>query len=237
MKKIQIIRKLEGYPVFGLKTLKEIIEKDSAYSRIVLHRLKKDKLVFEIERNKYTLNKEPLIVASNIIWPCYISFWSALRYHNLTEQLPHVIEVITTKTRKKRRIGFNHTKIIFTKTQPKYFFGYKKERYQNFNIFIADKEKALLDSALFKKISFSEIFSILRSNINDINIKLFVKYLIKIKNRALIKRFGFLLYKLGMNECNKLKMLIDYKYINLDYTLPAKGKKDKQWRLIDNVGL
>ena len=40
------------------------------------------------------------------------------------------------------------------------------------NIFIADKEKALLDSALFKKISFSEICSIIRDNI-DVIVKYF----------------------------------------------------------------
>src|SRR3989338_3117429 len=174
MKRIKLIKELEGYPVFSLKILKELIEKDNNYAKLVLHRLKKDKLIFEIEKNKYTAYKDPLIMASNIIWPCYISFWSALRYYNLTEQLPQAISVITTRARKKREIDFGSTKIVFTKIKPKYFFGYKKERYQNFNMFIAEKEKALIDSALFKKISFSEINSVIKDNINDIKIDLFV---------------------------------------------------------------
>ena len=236
MKTIALIKKLEEYPVFNLKTLKQIIEKDSNYAKLVLYRLKKYKLIFEIEKNKYTVNEDPIIAASNIIWPCYISFWSALRYYNLTEQLPHAIGVITTRTRKKREINFDNTKIIFTKIKPKYFFGYKKEMYQNFNIFIADKEKALIDSALFKKISFSEICSIITNNIKDIDKELLISYLVKIRNKALAKRFGFLLDKLGINKFKELKKLINYKYVPLDYSLKAKGEKNKQWKVINNVG-
>ena len=237
MNKINLIRELERYPVFNLKTLREIIEKDSSYSKLVVYRLKKDKLIFEIEKNKYTTKKDTLLISSNIIWPSYISGWSAIRHYNLTEQLPQTILVITTKKRKKKEINFNNTKIVFTKVRQKYFFGYRKERYGNFDIFIAEKEKALIDSALFKKISFSEIFDIMRNNIKDINIDLLISYLIKIKNKALIKRFGFLLDKLGVDKYNKLNKFINSKYVILDYALEKKGKKNKKWKVIENVRL
>ena len=237
MKNIELIRKLEKYPVFGLKTVRDIIEKDENYTKLVMHRLKKNKLILEIEKNKYTLNRDPIIVASNIIWPCYISIWSALRYHNLTEQLPHFIFVITTRTRKKREINLGSTKILFIKIKPKYFFGYKREKYLNFDIFVAEKEKALIDSALFKKISFSEISDILRDNIKNIDIDLFINYLIKIRNKTLIKRFGFLLDNLGIDKNKILKKFIDFKYVPLDYALTVKGKKNEKWRIINNVKL
>ena len=137
----------------------------------------------------------------------------------------------------KKEINFNNTKIVFTKVRQKYFFGYRKERYGNFDIFIAEKEKALIDSALFKKISFSEIFDIMRNNIKDINIDLLISYLIKIKNKALIKRFGFLLDKLGVDKYNKLNKFINSKYVILDYALEKKGKKNKKWKVIENVRL
>ena len=237
MKRISLIKRLEKYPIFTLKTVSEIIEKERNYSKLVVYRLKKDKLIYEIEKNKYTLNKDPLIIASNIIWPSYISGWSALRYYNLTEQLPQAVNVITTRARKKRKINFNNTKIIFTKIRPKYFFGYKRERYDNFDIFIADKEKALIDSALLRKVSFQEISSIIKENIKNIDINLLVNYLIKIGNKSLIKRFGFLLDKLAIDKYNRLRKFIDFKYISLDYAIKAKGKKDKKWKVIDNVKL
>jgi predicted transcriptional regulator of viral defense system len=231
------MRKLEKYPVFNLKTLKDIIDKDSGYSKLVIYRLKKDKLIFEIEKNKYTTKKDVILISSNILWPSYISGWSALRYYNLTEQLPQIILIITTRKRKKKEIKFNNTKIIFTNVKPKYFFGYKKERYGDFDIFIAEKEKALIDSALLKKVSFSEIFEIVRNNIKDINVDLLISYLIKIKNKTLIKRFGFLLDKLGIDKYNELNKFINSKYIILDYALAEKGKKNRKWKVIENVKL
>lgn len=235
MKRIGLIRELEKYPVFTLKKVKEITGKDSSYAKLLVYRLKKDNLLFSIEKNKYTIKKEPLIVASNMIWPSYISCWSALRYHNLTEQLPQAIFVVTTRARKEREVTFNNIKIIFIKVKPKYFFGYKKERYQDFDIFIAEPEKALIDSALFKKVSFSEICSMIKNNLKIIDIGLLFDYLIRIKNKTLIKRFGFLLDELGIE--NKLKKFIDFKYVPLDYSLPAKGKKNRKWRIIENVEL
>lgn len=237
MKKIRLIRELEKYPVFNLNTVRNITEKDSNYSKLLVYRLKKEILIFEIEKNKYTLNKDPFVIASNIIWPCYISFWSALRYYNLTEQLPQNIFVVTTRARKKKEIKFNDIKIVFTTVKGKYFFGYNKERYQNFDIFIANKEKALIDSVLFKKISFSEICDIIKKNIDEIDTELMVDYLIKIKNKVLIKRFGFLFYKLNINIYDKVKRYIDSKYIALDYSIKGGNKRNKKWGVIENVNL
>jgi len=237
MKKINLIRELEKYAVFNLNIIKNIIKKDNNYAKLVVYRLKKDNFIFEIEKNKYTLKKDAILISSRIIWPSYISGWSALRYYNLTEQLPQTILIITTRARKKKEIKFNNSRIVFTKVRQKYFFGYRKERYGEFDIFVADKEKALIDSVLFKKISFSEICDITKNNLNDIDIDLLIEYLIKIKNKTLIKRFGFLLENLGLEVYHKFKRFIDFKYIALDYSLEKKGEKDKKWRVIKNVEL
>ena len=237
MEKILLIKQLEKYPVFNLKKIREITGKTSGYAKLLVYRLKKKGLITEIEKNKLTTNNDPMVIAGNMIWPSYISCWSALRYYNLTEQLPQDIFVITTKTRKKRIVKFNNIKIIFIRVRPKYFFGYRKERYGNFNIFIAEKEKALIDSALFKKISFSEICSIIKNNLNILDTKLFLDYLIKIKNKTLIKRFSFLFDKLDIDVYKKIKRFIDSKYVPLDYALPTKGKKDRKWRVIENAEL
>ena len=236
MKKIELLKELGKYPLFNLKTVRDMTNKDGNYTKLLIHRLKKDKLIFEIEKNKYTLNKDSFTIASNMIWPCYISGWSAVSYYHLTDQIPQAIFVITTRARKKREIIFNNTKIIFTRVKPKYFFGYKRERYGDYDIFIAEKEKALIDSALLKKISFSEVCDIIKDNVEDINIPLLIKYLIKIKNKSLMKRFGFLLDRLNIKN-DELSRLIDFKYIPLDELISKKGKKDKKWRIIDNVGL
>ena len=236
MKTIKLLNELKKYPVFNIKILKETINKKSNYAKLVIYRLKKANLIYEIEKNKYSVYSDAFIIASNLLWPSYLSCWSALRYYNMTEQLPSSIFIITPRTRKKTQIMFNNTKIVFIKASGKYFFGYKKENYNNFDIFVAEKEKALIDSALFKKISFSEISEILRNNKKNINFNLLIDYLLKMNNPALIKRFGYLLDKLDINT-ERLKKLINSKYITFDYALAKKGMKNKTFKIIENVKL
>ena len=237
MKKFELLRELGKYPVFNLKIASDIIKKSREYTKLVVYRLKKDGLIYEIEKNKYAMNKDIFTIASNIVWPSYISFWTALSHYHLTEQIPHVIFVITTRRKRRKEIVVGNNKIIFVVVKPKYFFGYIKERYDNYDIFIAEKEKALLDSALFKKVSFSEISEMIGDGITDINVDLLIEYLLKIQNKALIKRFGFLLEKHDVDRHNSLKKFIDYKYVPLDYSFQAKGKKNVKWRIIENVKL
>src|SRR3989344_3308183 len=225
--KISLIRELEKYPVFTIKNIKDITDKDDKYCKLILYRLKKDKLIFKIEKNKYTTHEDPLILASNVVWPSYISCWNALNYYNLTEQLPHAIFVITTRSRLNRNINFNNINIIFIKTKPSLLFGFRKENYKNFSIFIAEPEKALIDSVLYKKISFSEIISIIKENKDKIKIKKIISYLIYIKNKSLIKRFCYLFDNMNLDYYNKLKKFMDNKYIYLDNKMPKIGKKNK----------
>ncbi|ODS38007.1 MAG: hypothetical protein A7316_08735 [Candidatus Altiarchaeales archaeon WOR_SM1_86-2] len=236
MKKIILIKELEKYPVFTLGTLRRITRKERNYAKLILHRLKEEGLIFKIERNKYTVHEDPILIASNIIWPSYMSFWNALRYHNLTEQLPQNIFVLTSRARKNRKIEFMGTEIFFIKVKSRYFFGFRKEPYHNFNIFVAEPEKALVDSALFKRMSFSEISEIIRENPDVLSPEKIIQYSLKTGNTALIKRFGFLLETLGEDFFNDAGNLTS-NYIPLDYTMPGEGKKNKKWRIIENAGL
>lgn len=234
MKRINLLKKLESYPVFTNKTVRDITGKGPDYIKLLIHRLKKEGLVHEIEKNKYSTHEDSLLVASNLVWPSYLSCWTALRFHNLTEQIPTGIFVITTRSKKKRRLRFENTDITFIKINKKYFFGYKKETYAGFTIFMAEPEKALIDSALFKKISFSELFDILKRNKEKININILISYLLKTKKKSLIKRFGFALDELGMDYFNKFNKFIDNKYLSLDYAFIKTGDKDEKWKVIKN---
>lgn len=235
---IEILEYLKKYPVFTNIVVQNKLDKNSAYTKLFLHRLAKRGLIYRIEKNKYTVFNDPFLVASRIAWPSYISCWSSLKYHNLTEQIPHNIYVIATKNRKQ--IRFNNTQIIFIKINSKNFFGYEKIKYGNFEIFIADKEKSIIDSALLKKVSFSELQEIISNHIKDINAKKFLHYLKKIGNRSLIKRLGYMFEKVGKNYYNKLKKDIDATYIILDYSKKIKInkgiiKRNNKWRVITNA--
>src|SRR3989344_2805207 len=111
--KIDLLRNLSKYPVFNLKILKDITNKNSSYAKLIVYRLKKANLIYEIEKNKNSVYSDAFIIASNLLWPSYISCWSAVRYYNMTEQLTSSIFIITPRTRKKTQIMFNNAKIVF----------------------------------------------------------------------------------------------------------------------------
>jgi predicted transcriptional regulator of viral defense system len=177
--RIKLLKELKRYPVFTTKTIRDITGKERDYSNLIMYRLKKADLIFEIEKNKYTVHNDSFIVASYVVWPSYITGWAALQYYHLTEQLPWKIEVITTRSRKQKEINFGNSKIEFIKTKPEFMFGYGRSYYRGFEIFVADKEKAIADAYVFKRISEDELLEIIKRHINELNVKLISKYIRK----------------------------------------------------------
>lgn len=235
MNRVEILKELEKYIIFNLDVVKNIVKKDTEYTKLFLHRLKKSNFIFQIEKNKYTVHKNAFLIASHIVWPSYISLWSALRYHNLTEQIPHSIWVVTPAKKRKKVIKYFDTEIIFVSIKPVYFFGFKKINFNGFETFIAEPEKAVMDGLLFKKLSVSEIYSIIKNNIKIIRTKKLIDFAIETKNKALIKRLGFLLDKIGVDYYEKLKRYICPTYTRVECSLPPKGKKNEKWKVIENV--
>ncbi|MEA3343961.1 MAG: hypothetical protein U9Q92_07420, partial [archaeon] len=234
MKTIDVLKELEKYAVFDNTIFRSITGKDSSYAKLYIHRLKEKGYIFEVKRNRYTILKDPLVVASRIVWPSYISLWSALRFHNLTEQVPHDVRVITTRKLSKSEVVFRDTRIVFVHTKPKYFFGFKKMMLGGFEVFMAEPEKAIIDGMLFRKISCSELAFIIRENFRSLNIKKLVNFAMLTENRSLIKRLGYILDAYGADKRSKLNKYIDNAFIPLEYAMPAKGEKDNKWRIIKN---
>lgn len=179
--RIKLLEELQRYPVFGTRTLSGIIGKERDYSKLVVYRLKKSGLITEIERDRYTVHGDALLIASHIVWPCYVSSWAAIRYHNLTEQLPNSIQVITTRSRKKRKVRFKNATIEFIRIKRENFFGFGKVAYGEFEIFMAEKEKALADALYLKQMSFETFVETLREYRKDVDAKKLVVYLKKMK--------------------------------------------------------
>lgn len=232
---VHVLKKLERHPTFSAATLAALIGKDMPYAKVYLNRLKKRGLVQKLQRNVYTVHQDPLIVASRITWPSYISLWAALRYHNLTEQLPNVISVLTTRTKSRRSISMMNTRIVFERISPSHFFGFSKIRVGDFDVFVAEPEKAVIDAVLLKRISVSEIYSILKENLRALSVKRLRGYIKRTRNQALVKRFGWMLESLGC-KTGKLEKTVYKTAIPLDYARAAVGTKDVKWGVIVNLG-
>lgn len=180
---------LQNYPVFTVRDLASLLNKNRNYAYLQAYRWKKKKLIYEIEKGKYTLEKDPFLIASWIVWPSYISGWAALHYYHVTEQLPFTIQVITTRKRNKRIIKYGNAKIEFSTVQSSFLKGFTKILYQQKEIFIAEKEKALIDALATKRMSLAEGIEIIKNNKRNINHKKLFSYTKHIKGlTAKLKR-------------------------------------------------
>ncbi|MBI2136887.1 hypothetical protein HYU06_07490 [Candidatus Woesearchaeota archaeon] len=186
----EVIRKaLRNYPVFTVRDLASLLNKKNNYAYLQAYRWKKKKLIYEIEKGKYTLEEDPFLVSSWIVWPSYISGWAALHYYHLTEQLPFTIQVITTRKRKKRILNYGNTKIEFTRIKSSFLTGFRQVIYQQHEIFIAEKEKALIDALAAKKMSLAESIEIIKKNKRKINHRKLFSYAALVKGlTAKLKR-------------------------------------------------
>ena len=232
-----VLKRLESYPTFDVDSIANIIGADAGYARLYLHRLDKRGLVQKIQRNVYTVQKDPLVIASRIIWPSYISLWSALRYHDLTEQLPNEISVLTTTAKSRMTISTMNSTIVFHRIKPEYFFGFSKVLIGGFEVFMAEPEKAIIDAVLLRKASFSEVYSIMQENRDMISQDKLVEYILVTGNGATAKRFGWALDKLGYAAAKKLRPMAYKTLILLDYSRPSSGRKDDKWGIIDNIAV
>jgi predicted transcriptional regulator of viral defense system len=227
-------------------TLKEVIETFNISRKtlwVILSRLEKRGWIERIEKGKYmiiplgaekgkyTLNE--FVIASTLVKPYAIAYWSALHYYGLTEQIPSTVFVQTTSRKKEQTLeifGINYRIVRVAETK---FFGFRKEWIEETQITITNREKTIID-CLDKPQYSGGIIEVAKSLKNGkFDKDKLVAYAEKIKNSAVLRRLGFLCEFLRI-EIN-LPRIETRNYLYLDPTMPKNGIKDAKWHLIVNL--
>jgi predicted transcriptional regulator of viral defense system len=182
------------------------------------------------EKGKYTLHE--FVIASYIVEPYAISYWSALHHYGLTEQIPSTVFVQTPARKKKSQIEIFGVNYQIVRVKEDKFFGIRKEWIEETPVSVTDKEKTIIDC--LDKPHYSggiiEVAKALKNNLLDYN-KL-REYALKLDNFAVIRRLGYLSEKMGVPI--DLPPPHSNKYLLLDPTMPSQGKNDPKWRLVIN---
>lgn len=231
---------------FRVNDVKKLTDKKPNAIYQLLFKLKKKGWLYEIEKGKYVIlgfgdiaGVDEYFIASHIITPSYISFWSAIRYYNLTEQLLRGITVAITRSKKEMK--FKSFKVRFININKKRFFGYKKEFLQGKEIFVGEMEKVLIDSLYLPGYAggISEIAKALDNSKKALNMQKLIEYVIKMNSRVITRRLGYLLdalkIKIAEDLMTKLSENIGKGYSKLEPAMPKKGKLNKKWHLIINI--
>lgn len=236
--------------LFGLKDVMDELECSYNYAKVIASRLAKKKWLIPIEKGRYLIvpleaGKESIytehefIIASKLVQPYYIAYWSAMNYHGMTEQVPFTVFVATIKRRNKKEIhGVKYEFITLTKNK---FFGFSAVNIAGEAVNISDREKTIIDALDHPEYcgGISEAAKALWSARQKIDFRKLVDYAEKMKNRGIFKRLGYLLQKLEIkipDELNKkVKENISKGYAALDTVVKRKGKHNSEWRLLVNV--
>jgi len=205
------------------------INKTKAYN--LVKSLKKKNIIKKIKNGIFSFSEiDEFVLATSIHYPSYISFWTALSYYKVTDNIPKKIFIATTKY--SREIN----QFRYVTLSKKRFFGYIKIG----NIVIAEKEKAIIDSLLFPKYSggIKEIIKCLKNSLSEIDIKKLVAYAIKIESKSVLRRLGYILelveYK-NQPIIEKIRRKIGRGYEKLDPSLEKKNNLNKKWLLDVNI--
>ncbi|MBI1192608.1 MAG: transcriptional regulator [Bacteroidetes bacterium] len=170
----------------------------------------------------------------------YIGYYSALQIHDLITQPSLKEQIVVAKqirpsTQKVKNITFQ-----FIFHNEKHFFGYEKVWIDNFSkVNCSDLEKTFIDCLYVPENAggIVEIAQAIYNSRNKINYEKLMKYINQFNSQAVIKRLGFLLETLGIeNEFLKeLCMRRTSSYVLLDTELPRTGRMISRWSIQQNL--
>ena len=239
---ISIVRQLRQRDLFYFnpRMLSDLFTLDPARAYRLIARLKEAGLIAEVEKGKYLLLglepervlSNPLFIASHLVTPAYVSYWSALHFYGFTEQVPLTVFVATTK--KKRLVSFQGFQFRFVTVRPHKFFGYRRERVGELPVLIADEAKAIVDSLDQPRYAggIAEVAKALRAALEVVDVPTLVEYANRMEDKSLGSRLGYLLETLG----HPVEGLIcSASPVKLDPTRPRNGHTNGRWRVVVNV--
>lgn len=231
--------------IFTIDEAEKMLNIERESLRVTLTRMEKEGLIERLERGKYiviplsarkggyTLNE--LIIGSELVEPYTISYWSALNYHGLTEQMSNTVFIQTTSRKKKRDLNIFGVRYLIVKISSPRYYGIESIWIENKRINITDKEKTIID-CLDRPEYCGGVIEVAKALNNDeLDYKRLSHYSKKIGNSGVVRRLGYL--------CEALNIPIDLPEINtrnylyLDPTLPKNGSPNSRWRLKVNIDL
>jgi len=206
----------------------------------LIAQLKDKALIAEVEKGKYLLLgleptqalSNPLFIASHLVVPAYVSYWSALHFYGFTEQVPLTTFVATTK--KKRPVTFRDFRFRYVTVKPRKFFGYRRESIGDLPVLMADETKAIVDSLDLPRYAggVGEVAQALRGALDKVEVETLVRYANRMGDKSLGSRLGYLLQTLGQPVTGLIQSTSPVK---LDVSAPRSGKTDPHWQVIVNV--
>jgi len=236
--------------IFSLNDV--ILELNCPYgnAKVIANRLVKKKWIIPLGRGKYLIvplsagvegkyTEHEFVIASKLVSPYYIGYWSALNYYGFTEQTPLTVFIATTKRlRNRKTLDIDYRFVTLSKRK---FFGFTGIAVANSTVNISDKEKTIADSLDHPEYcgGISEVTKCLWNARNEMSLSKLVDVALKMGNTSILKRFGYLSEILEMRPpkdvISKISFSLGKGFSPLDPVASKKGKYSTKWNLLVNV--
>jgi len=242
MSSISVARRLHQGDLFYFtpSLLSDLLNLDRRQVYRLIARLRDEGLVDEVEKGKYLLLglepervlSNPLFIASHLVAPAYVSYWSALHFYGLTEQVSLTAFAATTK--KKRAVTYRDFRFRFVTVKPLKFFGYRREMVGDLPVIVADEAKAIVDSLDLPRYAggVAEIAKSLRAALEVVDVLTLIEYANRMENKSLGSRLGYLLESLGHSAEG---LIHSASPVKLDPARPRTGHTESRWQIVVNV--
>jgi len=182
------------------------------------------------------------LIPKHLVGNCeyYIGYYSALEIYSLITQPALREQIVVNKQIKPSSLKIKEHKFQFIYHNSNHFFGIKNTWIDSFNkVPCSDLEKTFVDSLYKPDYSggISEIAKAFFKSKEKIDYGKLFEYCKRFKAQSVIKRLGFLLEALNINNqiLDKLQELKSPSFILLEPSYEKKGKLISKWSIQQNI--
>jgi predicted transcriptional regulator of viral defense system len=234
--------------IFGIDELAEALETTYESAKTTASRLEKNGWLTRLkpglylvvplaagEESQYTAHE--FYIASHLVDPMYVGFWSALGFHGFTEQVPRSVYVATTKRLPDRTV--HDVEYHFVTLAERKFFGHDQYSVGGHSVPIASPEKTLADCADQPNHcgGVRELAKGIRDGTDGYDPETLLEYARKIGNGAALKRLVYLMDHYGVSVPDRKAVTAGFTSGSspLDPTRSATGTYAPEYRLYVNI--
>lgn len=249
-----------GKTVFTVEDAQAAANGQSANLPRLLSGLTRKRWLLRLERGKYLIlplsagmeglyTTHEFVLASRLVEPYAIAYWSALHYHGFTEQMPHMVTVVSPARRRDVVISNLGFRCHFVSVAPERFFGYSTVLIDDQPVVITNPARTVVD-CLDRPDLCGGIVEAAKGLAGyarraDAQPARLGEYATRLGNQAIVKRLGYLVGQLDLAarfpDAGWPAAMADWQrglsagFARLDPRLPAVGSYDRNWRLRLNV--
>lgn len=240
----------KGKTIFRLKDLSAELRCSYEYAKVLANNLAKKRWIIVLTRGTYLIaplssgvssryTEHEFVIASHLVSPYYVAYWSALNFHAFTEQTPMTVFVATTKRAENREIL--NMRYRFVTLSKKKFFGYVPFAIGSYKVHISSREKTLADALDHPEYcgGISEAAKCLWNAGQKVSFEKIVACAEKMGNSVILKRLGYLVESMnieaGIEILSRIRSGIAPGMSLLDPTMPRTGSYTTHWNLLVNV--